>query len=113
MSGRFGYQGTGRGEEAVERCKCAKVERWNKKGNRGLVDEGTGGQGKRRQSAKVQIATGSLCKGAKVKREGGQWKRGRGDKRYSAKVQMCKGANVEARGSRCKRQCKGGEAGVG
>ena len=50
VSGRFGYRVTGRGEEAVERCKCAKVERWNKKGNRGLVDEGTGGQGEARGS---------------------------------------------------------------
>ena len=51
---------------------------------------GDGGRGKR-GSGKVQIATGSLCKGAKVKREGGQWKRGRGDKRYSANVQRWKG----------------------
>ena len=92
--------------DTVQRCKGGNVQTWRRE----PVDA--------RGSGNVQIATGSLCKGAKVIKqvsgvgcregeeavrtcksakvetwgqEGGQWKRGRGDKRYSAKVQMCKG----------------------
>ena len=59
-----GSRVTGVGEkEAVERCKRAKVE-----GIRGRVDKWDGGQGEARGSGKVQIATGSLCKGGNVQR---------------------------------------------
>ena len=54
---------------------------------RGHGDTGTRGGKWARYSAKVQIATGSLCKSAKVKQEGDRWTRGQGDRgtwmRYS------------------------------
>ena len=92
--------------DTVQRCKGGNVQTLRRE----PVDA--------RGSGNVQIATGSLCKGAKVIKqvsgvgcregeeavrtcksakvetwgqEGGQWKRGRGDKRYSAKVQRWKG----------------------
>ena len=52
-----------RGSGNVQRCKRAKVE-----GIRGRVDKWDGGQGEARGSAKVQIATESLCKGGNVQR---------------------------------------------
>ena len=51
------------GSGKVQTCKRAKVE-----GIRGRVDKWDGGQGEARGSAKVQIATESLCKGGNVQR---------------------------------------------
>ena len=64
--GRRGRRGSGK----VQTCKRAKVE-----GIRGRVDKWDGGQGEARDSAKVQIATGSLCKSEKVEAGDGRGER--------------------------------------
>ena len=45
----------------MQKCKGAKVETWGQEG-----DQWKRVRGDKRYSAKVQIATGSLCKGGKV-----------------------------------------------